>query len=92
VRLPAHLKVLARVDGEVQVDAAPNADAIVDAIEAAYPALRGTIRNPATGTRRPFIRYFACEEDWSFAPGEALPAAIAEGREPFIVLGAMAGG
>jgi sulfur-carrier protein len=92
VVLPAHLKVLARVDGEVEVDAAPTANAIVDALEASHPTLHGTIRNPATGQRRPFMRYYACEEDWSFEPDAPLPDAVAQGREPFIVLGAMAGG
>lgn len=95
VVLPAHLRALARLDGgEVRVNAeAPTIDAVLDALEAAHPALRGTIRDHGTGRRRAFVRFYACEEDLSHAPtDEVLPAAVAEGREPLLVIGAMAGG
>ena len=96
VVLPQHLQTLARVpDREITLDvAAPITQrAILDAIEARHPQLRGTMRDPATAKRRAFIRFFACEEDWSHAsPDDVLPAQIADGREPFLVVGAMAGG
>ena len=95
VVLPTHLRVLARVDGEVavSVQGPPTRDAVLDALEAAYPALRGTIRDQATRQRRPFIRFFACEQDLSHeAPDAPLPEAVAAGKEPFWVVGAMAGG
>jgi molybdopterin synthase sulfur carrier subunit len=100
VVLPGHLKRLAQVEGEVQLDVAgdgpaapPTIAAVLDAIESAYPVLRGTIRDQATGKRRNFIRFFACNEDLSHAPSEeVLPDAVAQGREPFLVVGAMAGG
>ena len=95
VVLPYHLRNLARVTGEVQLDlAAPvTIVRVLDALENAYPALRGTIRDRGTLKRRPFIRYFACKEDWSHEPPEtALPQAVAEGEEPFMIVGAMAGG
>jgi hypothetical protein len=95
VVLPAHLRTLARLDGEVQLalDGPPTFAALLDALEAQYPVLRGTIRDHVTRQRRPFIRFFACEEDLSHLPPEApLPAAIVAGREPFLVVGAMAGG
>jgi sulfur-carrier protein len=96
VVLPQHLQTLARVpDREIalEVEAPVTQRAILDAIEARHPQLRGTIRDQATLRRRAFIRFFACEEDWSHAaPDDVLPAQIADGREPFLVVGAMAGG
>lgn len=95
VKLPYHLQNLARSGAEVEVDvAAPvTARSLLDALEVQYPALRGTIRDHATGERRAFLRYFACQEDLSFAPAdEELPAAVAEGKEPFMIVGAIAGG
>jgi sulfur-carrier protein len=95
VTLPQHLRKLARVDGEVALDVAgPVTQAsILDALEARYPMLRGTIRDHATRRRRAFVRFFACQEDWSNeAPDAPLPDAIASGAEPFMVVGAMAGG
>jgi molybdopterin converting factor small subunit len=95
VVLPAHLRTLARVGGEVRLEVAgePTLRAVLDAIEASYPALRGTIRDHVTHKRRPFVRFFACERDLSHdAPDTALPDAVASGAEPFLVVGAMAGG
>ncbi|WP_460396889.1 MoaD/ThiS family protein [Actinophytocola sediminis] len=95
VRLPAHLRKLAGVDGEVAVEVAGEATtaALLDALEARYPVLRGTIRDATTGRRRAFVRYFACEQDLSHdEPSTPLPARVAEGAEPFLVVGAMAGG
>ena len=95
VELPAHLRTLARVSGEVAVDVAGPATlrSVLDALEASYPVLRGTIRDHVTLQRRPFVRYFACEEDWSHAPPDtALPAAVIDGTEPFLVVGALSGG
>jgi sulfur-carrier protein len=95
VVLPAHLRKLARVDREVTVDVADAVTqrTVLDALEAAYPMLRGTIRDHATLRRRPFVRFFACEQDLSHEEIDApLPAAVAEGREPYLVVGAMAGG
>jgi sulfur-carrier protein len=94
VVLPAHLRNLARVDGEVCVEAGTDTVAgVVDAIEAEYPVLRGTIRDPATAERRPFVRYFACNQDLSHEDRDApLPAAVLAGDEPLLVVGAMAGG
>jgi sulfur-carrier protein len=95
VVLPAHLKTLAGVDGPVQVEvrAPVTTVAVLDALEARYPTLGGTIRDRSTGRRRPFIRFFAGEEDLSHHPGdEPLPAAVAAGAEPFYIVGAMAGG
>ena len=95
VVLPAHLKTLAGVAGEVRLDvAAPvTTAAVLDALEARYPVLGGTIRDRATGRRRPFIRFFAGEEDLSHEPADAgLPPAVAAGAEPFCIVGAMAGG
>jgi sulfur-carrier protein len=95
VKLPTHLRRLARVDGEVALDvAAPVTQrAVLDALEDAYPVLKGTIRDHGTQRRRAFVRFFACEQDLSHAdPEEPLPAAVAEGREPYLVVGAMAGG
>ena len=95
VALPAHLRTLAQVDGEVQVDVAGEVTqrAVLDALEARYPMLRGTIRDRAAGKRRAFIRFFACEQDLSNDPPDTpLPAAVVAGTEPFLVVGAMAGG
>ncbi len=95
VVLPAHLKTLAGVAGEVQLDVSDpvTTAAVLDALEARYPVLRGTVRDRATGRRRPFIRFFAGEEDLSHEPAEAgLPPAVAAGKEPFCIVGAMAGG
>ena len=95
VILPAHLRTLARVDGEVKVDVAGpvTVGAVLDALETAYPMLRGTIRDHVTLQRRPFLRFFACEQDLSHEPPDApLPGAVAEGAEPYLVVGAMAGG
>ncbi len=95
VVLPAHLRTLARVDGEVKIDVAGPVTqrSVLDALEAAYPALRGTIRDHVTQQRRPFLRFFACEEDLSHeSPDAPLPDAVVEGTEPYLVVGAMAGG
>jgi hypothetical protein len=95
VVLPQHLRTLARVDGEVtlSLDGAVTQRAILDALEARYPVLCGTIRDHVTLQRRPFLRFFACEEDWSHeSPDAPLPGAVATGAEPFLVIGAMAGG
>jgi sulfur-carrier protein len=95
VVLPYHLRNLARVGDEVQLDAgsSPNIGSLLDAIEATYPALRGTIRDHDTLKRRPFIRFFACKEDLSHEPPDTpLPEPIISGAEPFMIVGAMAGG
>ncbi len=95
VTLPAHLRTLAQVDGEVEVQVAGQVTqrAVLDALEARYPMLCGTIRDRAAGQRRAFIRFFACEQDLSNEPPDALlPAPVAAGAEPFMVVGAMAGG
>jgi len=95
VVLPAHLRTLARVDGEVKVEVAGKVTqrAVLDALEAAYPALRGTIRDQTTQQRRAFVRFFACAEDLSNeSPDAALPDPVATGAEPLLVVGAMAGG
>ena len=95
VVLPFHLKNLARVDGEVQLEVASpvTVKAVMDALEAKYPTLRGTIRDHGTLKRRPFVRFFACREDLSLEPPETLlPEAVVNGTEPFLVVGAMAGG
>ena len=95
VVLPAHLRTLARVVGEVrlQVEGPVTQTSVLDPLEAAYPVLRGTIRDHGSVRRRPMIRFFACEEDVSHEPPDAaLPDAVAEGREPLLVVGAMAGG
>jgi hypothetical protein len=95
VVLPAHLRTLARVDGEVKIHVAGpvTTGAVLDALEAEYPALRGTIRDQATRKRRAFIRFFACQEDFSHeSPDAPLPEAVATGAEPLLVVGAMAGG
>ena len=95
VVLPAHLRKLARVDGEVNLDIGGRVTqrAVLDALEARYPMLRGTIRDQVTQRRRSFLRFFACEQDPSHEPPDApLPDAVATGAEPFLVVGAMAGG
>jgi hypothetical protein len=95
VVLPYHLRTLARVDDEVrlEVDGEVTQRAVLDALEARYPVLCGTIREHGTLRRRPFLRFFACEQDWSQEPPDApLPDAVARGTEPFLVVGAMAGG
>jgi molybdopterin converting factor small subunit len=95
VALPAHLRTLARVSDEVQLDVPGRVSqrTVLDALEASYPMLRGTIRGHVTKERRAFVRFFACGEDLSHEPPDApLPEAVATGAEPFVVLGAMAGG
>ena len=95
VVLPAHLKTLAGVDGELELDVADpvTTEAVIGALEARFPALGGTIRDRATGRRRPFIRFFAGEDDLSHDPADALlPSAVTEGKEAFCIVGAMAGG
>jgi sulfur-carrier protein len=95
VMLPQHLRTLAHVGSEVEVevDGPVTLRSVLDALEARYPMLRGTIRDQVTLQRRPFLRFFACEEDLSHEPADApLPDAVASGKEPFIVIGAIAGG
>jgi len=95
VRIPYHLRNLAGVGDEVQLEVVGpvTVRAILDALEARYPMLRGTIREHDSGARRAFLRFFACEEDWSLEPmDKPLPDAIADGREPLLVIGAIAGG
>jgi molybdopterin synthase sulfur carrier subunit len=95
VVLPYHLRTLARVDSEVQLEVESPATlrSVLDALEACYPVLRGTIRDNVTLRRRPFVRFFACKEDLSLEPPEtALPDAVISGSEPFLIVGAMAGG
>jgi hypothetical protein len=95
VVLPFHLRMLAKVEGEVQleVDGAVSQRSVLDALEARYPMLRGTIRDYVTLRRRPFLRFFACEQDLSNeSPDEPLPSAVARGDEPYLIVGALAGG
>lgn len=95
VLLPAHLRSLAQVPGEVslEIEGPVTASSILDALEARYPMLAGTIRDQVTHERRPFLRFFACQEDLSHqSPDAPLPAAIASGQEPFLIIGAIAGG
>jgi hypothetical protein len=95
VVLPAHLRTLAGVGGEVQleIDGQVTVQSILDALETAYPVLRGAIRDHTTQKRRPFVRFFACEQDLSHDPPDTLlPDAVARGTEPFLVIGAIAGG
>lgn len=100
VVLPAHLRALAQVSGEVVVDLAPAGTgapvtraAVLDEVEARYPMLRGTMRHPVSGARRPFVRFYACREDLSHvSPHQPLPPAVVRGEEPLLVIGAMAGG
>ena len=95
VTLPYHLRNLARVEGDLLLPVVPPVTlrAVLDAIESRYPMLRGTIRDYQTGQRRAFLRFFACAEDWSLASLDApLPEAVADGDEPLLILGAIAGG
>ncbi len=95
VVLPFHLRTLARVDKDVEleIDGVVTQRAVLDALEARYPVLRGTMRDHVTHERRPFIRFFACQEDLSHeSPDSPLPDAVVKGSEPFVVLGAIAGG
>jgi sulfur-carrier protein len=95
VVLPAHLRTLAQVHGEVElrIEGEVTQRAVLDALEARYPVLRGTIRGHDGGPRRAFVRFFACEQDLSHEPPDApLPAAVAAGAEPYLIVGAMAGG
>jgi len=95
VVLPAHLRTLAKIDGEtrIELDGAATQGAVLDALEARYPMLRGTMRDPVTHQRRPFVRFFACRRDLSHeTPEVALPDAVLAGEEPFLVVGAIAGG
>jgi hypothetical protein len=95
VVLPYHLRTLARVGGEVtlQIDGPVTQRSVLDALEARYPMLRGTIRDHVTQVRRPFLRFFACEKDLSHEPPDAeLPDSVAKGAEPFLIVGAVAGG
>jgi sulfur-carrier protein len=95
VELPAHLRTLARVGTEVTLDVEGRVTlrSVLDALEASYPVLRGTIRDHITERRRPFVRFFACEQDLSHEPPDTpLPDAVAAGTEPFLVVGAMSGG
>jgi hypothetical protein len=95
VLLPAHLRTLARVDGEISLDVRGQATqrTLLDALEARYPELRGTIRDHVTLERRPFLRFYACEEDLSRDPADTvLPAAVLSGVEPFVIIGAISGG
>jgi hypothetical protein len=95
VVLPAHLRVLARAENEVQIEVEGRATiaSVLDAMEAQYPMLRGTIRDHVTHQRRPFVRFFACGEDWSHeSPDTPLPEAVACGAEPLLLVGAIAGG
>lgn len=95
VTLPAHLRTLARSGEEVELEVEGPATqrSVLDALEARYPALRGTVRDHVTQARRPFLRFFACEQDLSHEPPDApLPDAVAAGAEPFMIIGALAGG
>jgi molybdopterin synthase sulfur carrier subunit len=95
VVLPQHLRTLARVRDEVEVDVqgTPTLGSVLDALESRYPVLCGTIRDHATLKRRPFVRFYACEEDFSHEPPDApLPEAVTSGAEPFLIVGALAGG
>jgi hypothetical protein len=94
VVLPAHLRILAKCESEVELEVQdPTIAGVLDALESRFPPLRGTLRDYATGQRRAFVRFFLCEEDWSHEPLETrLPDAVASGKEPFLVVGAIAGG
>jgi molybdopterin converting factor small subunit len=95
VMLPAHLRALARIDGEVELHVAGEVTqrSVLDALEGRYPVLRGTIRDHGNGRRRAFVRFFACERDLSHEPPDTpLPEAVATGAEPYLIVGAMAGG
>ena len=93
--LPGHLRTLAKIEGEVALDVPQpvTLGAVLDAVEARYPTLRGTIRDQVTGVRRPYVRFFACEEDLSHEPHDMpLPQAVVSGAEPLLIVGAIAGG
>lgn len=93
VVLPAHLRQLARCEREIRLEAEPTQRGVIDALERRYPGLRGTLREPGTDRRRPFVRFYACQQDLSHASPDAdLPAAVVTGEEPFRIIGAMAGG
>jgi hypothetical protein len=95
VALPYHLRNLAQVQGDValEISGLVSIRSVIDALEARYPMLRGTIREYETGQRRAFLRFFACEEDWSLeSPDKPLPEAVTSGKEPMLILGAIAGG
>ena len=95
VVLPAHLRLLAKVTGEVQleIEGPVTQRSVLDTLESRYPMLSGTLRDHVTQKRRPFVRFFACEEDWSHeSPDTPLPEAVATGKEPFLIVGAIAGG
>jgi hypothetical protein len=95
VLLPQHLRTLARVSGEVTIEVHGPATqrSVLDALETSYPMLRGTIRDHVSRERRPFLRFFACAEDWSHEPPDApLPTEVTSGKEPFLIIGAIAGG
>lgn len=95
VELPYHLRLLAGIEGELvlPVQSPATISAVLDAMEQRYPMLRGTVRDPVTRKRRPLIRFYCCEEDYSHAPQETtVPAAVASGEKPFLIVGAIAGG
>lgn len=93
VLLPAHLRQLAHCEKEVELDAGSTQRGVLDALEQLYPALRGTLRDPTTGQRRAFVRFYACKRDLSHeSPDSPLPDQVVDGREPFRIIGAMAGG
>jgi molybdopterin synthase sulfur carrier subunit len=95
VELPYHLRNLARIEGQLELDVPSPATlgSVLDALEARYPVLRGTVRDHGTLKRRPFVRFFACQEDLSLEPMETpLPEEVVNGKEPFLIIGAMAGG
>jgi hypothetical protein len=95
VQIPYHLRNLARLDGEIALDLVPPVTlrSVLDALEARYPMLRGTIREHDTLKRRPFLRFFACEEDWTHqSPDAPLPEDVVSGKEPLLIIGAIAGG
>ncbi len=95
VEMPAHLRTLARITGEVQleVEGRASVSSVLDALEARFPVLRGAIRDHVSKQRRPFVRFFACEQDLSLdSPDDPLPAAVASGAEPLLIVGAIAGG
>lgn len=93
VVLPPQLRVLARFEGELEVDAEPTIASVLDAVETMYPMLRGTIRDHQTRRRRPYVRFFACKRDLSHdSPDTLLPRDVIDGKEPFLIIGAIAGG
>lgn len=93
VVLPPQLRVLARFEGELEIDAEPTIASVLDAVETMYPMLRGTIRDHQTRRRRPYVRFFACKRDLSHdSPDTLLPRDVIDGKEPFLIIGAIAGG